>query len=72
MPVQKQCVEKYTYYGVSVQQSADREYSAILLVGTYTETTLQLTVTQEVVVHILDTLVPGVEYSFLIYRLQTA
>ena len=76
LPVQKLCVEKYIYYGVSVPQIKGSSLwnSTILLVGTYAETTLQLIVTQEVVVGILDTistLVPGVQYTFLINRLQT-
>ena len=76
LPVQKLCVEKYIYYGVSVPQINVPSLwnSTILLVGTYAETTLQLTVTQEVIVGILDTistLVPGVQYTFQIYKLQT-
>ena len=71
------CISEYEYFAVSVNSSYVSSYynSFVLIVGTRNDTLLKLTVTQPVTTRIGDanatTLIPGIEYSFMIHRLQT-
>ena len=72
-------LSEYEYFAVSVNGSSGSSYysynSSVLIVGTRNNTLLQLTVTQPVTTRVGDvnatTLIPGIEYSFVINRLQT-
>ena len=62
----------YVYYGMSVPSGYD--HSAILIVGTENDTTMNLTTTQSVSISVGNTvtnLIPGRQYSFVVNRLQT-
>ena len=64
----------YVYYGVSVSRSSFGASSSILIVGTENNTMMKLTVTQSVNIDVgntITTLTRGIEYSFVINRLQT-
>ena len=66
--------DEYVYYGISVRRYVYYLNSSILIVGTENNTMMKLTVTQSVnigVGNIVTTLTPGIEYSFVINRLQT-
>ena len=69
------CISEYEYYAVSVNSSYYYYNSSVLIVGTSNDTLLKLTVTQPVTTRIgvanATTLIPGIEYSFMINRLQT-
>ena len=64
--------DKFIYYGISV--SSGGYDSVVLIVGTESNTIMELTVTQNVSVRINDqvsNLISGIEYSFIVNRLQT-
>ena len=69
--------DEYVYYGISVPRFSLSPYpynSLILIVGTENNTMMELTVTQSVNIsagNTITTLTPGIEYSFVINRLQT-
>ena len=71
------CVEDYVYYGMSVRRAIfnfTHLYSSVLIVGTENNTMMKLTVTQPVTIKVDDTdtnLTSGMQYSFVINRLQT-
>ena len=71
------CISEYEYFAVSVNSSYISYYykSSVLIVGTRNDTLLKLTVTQPVTTRVGDTnattLISGIEYSFVIDRLQT-
>ena len=65
------CTE-YVYYGISVSSGIGD--SVVLIVGTEDDTTINLIVTQSVNVTVNDTVISlyrGIEYSFIVNRLQT-
>ena len=65
---------EYVYYGISVREYAGNINSSILIVGTENNTMMKLTVTQSVNIGVGNTIIsltPGIEYSFVINRLQT-
>ena len=69
-------INQYEYFVVSVNGSRNYGYynSSVLIVGTRNNTALKLTVTQLVTTRVGDiniTLIAGIEYSFVIHRLQT-
>jgi len=68
-------VDEYVYYGVSVSGSnLDAFNSSILVVGTEDNTIMKLTVTQPVTISVSNStvdLTAGIQYSFVINRLQT-
>ena len=69
--------DEYVYYGITVRRtvmSSRRINSSILIVGTENNTMMKLTVTQSVNIGVgntVTTLIPGIQYSFVINRLQT-
>ena len=69
--------DEYVYYGISLHRTVVHSYphnSSILIVGTENNTMMKLTVTQSVNVGVgntVTTLIPGIQYSFVINRLQT-
>ena len=67
--------DEYVYYGISVSRfHSNNVNSSILIVGTENNTMMKLTVTQSVNIGVgnnITTLTPGIEYSFVINRLQT-
>ena len=69
--------DEYVYYGISVRRTVVHSYpynSSILIVGIENNTMMNLTVTQSVNVSVgntVTTLIPGMQYSFVINRLQT-
>ena len=66
--------DAYVYYGISVPIVSISVNSSILIVGTENNTIMRLTVTQYVTIGVGDTivrLIPGIQYSFVINRLQT-
>ena len=69
--------DEYVYYGISVRRTSIHSHpfnSSILIVGTENNTMMKLTVTQSVNIsadNTVTTLTPGIEYSFVINRLQT-
>ena len=71
------CVEDYVYYGMSVRRAIfnfSHLYSSVLIVGTENNTMMKLTVTQPVTIKVNNTdtnLSSGIQYSFVINRLQT-
>ena len=72
LPLTKQYAKEYVYYGISSARSIFQ--SIILIVGTKDDTILNLTVTQSVTISVSATnytLIPGIEYPFVISRLQT-
>ena len=77
LPILNMCdIEEYSFYGISVLQSnrtRDRN-SYILVVGTEDNTMMKLKVTQPVTISVNKTtvnLTVGIQYSFVINRLQT-
>ena len=72
-------IDAYIYYAISVPKTTVFDYSiysSILIVGTENNTIIKLTVTQSATIR-MDTittkdLVPSIQYSFNINRLQTA
>ena len=69
--------DAYIYYGISVARAvvhSESLYSSILIVGTENNTMMKLTVTQSVTISIDNTpmnLIPDIQYSFVVNRLQT-
>ena len=69
--------DEYVYYGISVRRTSVHSVplnSSILIVGTENNTMMELTVTQSVNIGLgnnITTLIPGIQYSFVINRLQT-
>ena len=64
--------DAYVHYGISSQNRF--LLSSILIVGTENSTIMKLTVTQLVNIDVgnnITTLIPGIQYSFVINRLQT-
>ena len=66
----------YVYYGMSVPKASHGEIinSSILIVGTENNTVMKLTTTQSVDISIgtaVIHLIPGIQYSFVVNRLQT-
>ena len=73
LPITNLSVEEYLYYGISVPKSNSFN-SSILVVGTENNTTMKLTVTQPVTISVSNStvdLTAGIQYSFVINRLQT-
>ena len=68
-------IKQYEYFAISVNDSiTNYRNSGVLIVGTRNSTVMTLAVTQPVTTRVGDniaTLIPGKQYSFLIYRLQT-
>ena len=72
LPTVKECCAEYVYYGISV--SSGRCESVVLIVGTEDDTVMNLTVTRSVNLEVDDTVIAlhrGIEYSFIVNRLQT-
>ena len=69
--------DEYVYYGISVRRTSVHSVplnSSILIVGTENNTMMKVTATQSVNIsagNTTTTLTPGIEYSFVINRLQT-
>ena len=69
--------DAYVYYGISVPKAvvhSESINSSILIVGTENNTIMRLTVMQYVTIGVGDTivrLIPGIQYSYVINRLQT-
>ena len=69
--------DAYIYYGISVARAVIHSnplYSSILIVGTENNTMMKLTVTQSVTISIDNTpmnVIPDIQYSFIVNRLQT-
>ena len=73
LPTVKMCCTEYVYYGISVSSGA-YSGSKVLMVGTENDTVMNLTVTQFVDIKVDDTVISlhrGIEYSFIVNRLQT-
>ena len=74
IPVIDLCSSEYIYYAISVNGYSSYYNSSVLIVGTKDNTTIILTVTQLASVSmgsITTDLTPGIEYLFMINRLQT-
>ena len=75
LPITNLFVDEYVYYGISVPIGRSGSYSSsILVVGTENNTMMKLTVTQPVNISVsnsTDDLTAGIQYSFVINRLQT-
>ena len=72
LPTVKACCTKYVYYGISVPSGSGD--NVVLIVGTENDTVMNLTVTQSVNIKVNDTVISlnhGIEYSFIVNRLQT-
>jgi len=72
LPIVKVCCAEYVYYGISVSSGSGD--SVVLIVGTENDTVMNLTVTQSVNIKVNDTVISlhrGIEYSFIVNRLQT-
>ena len=72
LPTVNLCLKEYVYYGISV--SVGYSNNVVLIVGTENSTVMNLTVTQSVPVKVDDTVISltkGIQYSFIINRLQT-
>ncbi|XP_065903553.1 uncharacterized protein [Dysidea avara] len=71
------CVNKCVYYGISVSRNTlfnKTHNSSVLVVGTEDNTMMKLTVTQPVTISVGNSpvdLTAGIQYSFVINRLQT-
>ena len=77
IPTRKLPVTEYVYYGISVPKATIHNYphnSSILIVGTENNTKLKLNITQAVTIGLNSSeidLLEGVQYEFIINRLQT-
>ena len=77
LPIQKIANVAYVYYGISVSRFASQFSSlnsSILVVGTESNTMMNLISTQPTTIKVenaINHLIPGVQYSFIINRLQT-
>ena len=72
LPTEKVLYAAYIYYGISVSSGSGN--SVVLIVGTENDTVMNLTVTQSVNIKVNDTVISlhhGIEYSFIVNRLQT-
>ena len=72
LPTEKVCCTEYVYYGISASSGIGD--SVVLIVGTENDTVMNLTVTQSVNIEVNDTVISlnrGIEYSFIVNRLQT-
>ena len=68
------CIMEYVYYAMSFPRGTDTFDSVVLLVGTENNTMINLTVTQSVTISVgtsTVSLTQGLQYSFVINRLQT-
>ena len=69
--------DEYVYYGITLRRtvvSSQHINNSILIVGTENNTMMKLTVTQSVNIGVgntVTTLIPGIQYSFVLNRLQT-
>ena len=63
--------KEFVYYGISAPVGRDGYQGAILVVGTKDNTTMKLTVSQTATTNSTVSLFAGIEYSFVINRLQT-
>ena len=70
--------DEYVYYGITLRRTVVPSHNiiknTILIVGTENNTMMKLTVTQSVNIGVgntVTTLIPGIQYSFVINRLQT-
>ena len=75
LPIKNLCVDEYVYYGISIPMTTGSPFSSyILVVGTEDNTMMKLTVTQPVTISVSNStvdLTAGIQYSFVINRLQT-
>ena len=75
LPITSLCVDEYVYYGISVPRASSSTFSSsILVVGAEDNTMMKLTVTQPVTISVSNStvdLTAGIQYSFVINRLQT-
>ena len=79
LPITNLCVDEYVYYGISVPRApiirfSSNQSSSILVVGTENNTMMKLTVTQPVTINVSNStvnLTAGIQYSYVINRLQT-
>ena len=74
LPVTKQYATEYLYYGMSTESALVSYLSTILIVGINSNTTLNLMVSQSVTISVggvVNNLLVGRSYSFIINRLQT-
>ena len=79
LPITNFCVDEYVYYGISVPRAPNGTFSSsqnssLLVVGTEDNTMMKLTVTQPVTISVSNStvgLTAGMQYSFVINRLQT-
>lgn len=62
---------EFIYYGMSVGRIKAAFYSIVLIVGTANNTTIKLKVTQSVKLNRTLKLVPDMEYTFVVNKLQT-
>ena len=79
LPITNVCGGELLYYGISVPRAPFGEFnsndsSSVLVVGTEDNTIMKLTVTQPVTISVSNStvdLTAGIQYSFVINRLQT-
>ncbi|XP_065903474.1 uncharacterized protein [Dysidea avara] len=77
LPITNLCANEYVHYGVTVPRATIHSafiLNSILVVGTEDNTMMNLTVTQPVTISVSDStvnLTAGIQYSFVISRLQT-
>ena len=77
LPIVDLCVSEYVYYGISVPRTTRYRatfLSAVLVIGTENNTMMKLTVTQPITISVTSStvnLTAGIQYSFMIRRLQT-
>ena len=72
LPIVKICCTEYVYYGISASSGIGD--SVVLIVGTENDTVMNLTVPQSVDIKVDATVISlhhGIEYSFIVNRLQT-
>ena len=72
LPTVKRCdIEEYVYYGITVSDGNYGFDNVILIVGTESNTNLQLKVTQNVTLKLKKSVASDKEFNFKIHRLQT-
>ena len=76
LPITNLCVDEYVYYGISIPSlnTFRTAQSYVLVVGTEDNTIMKLTVTQPVTISVRNStvnLTAGIQYSFVINKLQT-
>ena len=72
LPTENVLYAEYVYYGISVSSGIGN--SVVLIVGKENDTVMNLTVTQSVNIKVNDAVISlrhGIEYSFVVNRLQT-